>query len=107
MPLRQKGRQIVKRVNLPLIVLSNYPMREVYSKCSDVTFATVQRRFLQVELKAPMKVEIVTVERGSTDSSSRTQITSTAPGIETIANLQDPTVTITEDELPGFNSYDE
>lgn len=59
-PLRQKGKQTVKRKNLPIIVLSNMSIREIYHKCSEPIFETVSRRFVQVELKAPMEVQILT-----------------------------------------------
>jgi len=59
-PLRQKGKQTVKRKNLPIIVLSNMSIREVYHKCSEPIAETVLRRFVQVELKHPMEVEICT-----------------------------------------------
>jgi len=74
MPLRQKGKQIVKRKNLPVMVLSNHSMREIYSKCSEITFAAIRRRFIEVELGAPMKMDLETAEQQPMDSSSATII---------------------------------
>lgn len=65
-PLRQKGRQTVKRKNLPIIVLSNMSIREIYHKCSEPIYETVSRRFVQVELKAPMEVQICTRDANAT-----------------------------------------
>jgi len=73
-PLRQKGKQTVKRKNLPVIILSNMSMREVYHKCSEPIFATVARRFLEIELKAPMEVEIVTAEPGADTSTGNSDV---------------------------------
>jgi len=53
-PLRQKGTQTVKRKNLPVIVLSNFRMREAYPNVEESHFNTLQRRFLEVWLERPL-----------------------------------------------------
>jgi len=58
-PLRQKGHQTVKRKNLPIIVLSNLSIRQCYHKVSDQIYETILRRFQEIELGAPLEVEIL------------------------------------------------
>lgn len=62
-PLRQKGDQTVKKKNLPVIVLSNKSISQCYSQSAAHILATIQRRFLEIELGAPMEVEVVTTPR--------------------------------------------
>jgi len=58
-PLRQKGKQIVKRKNLPVIILSNYTMRQLYHKVSETIFATLARRFEEIALGAPLEIQLI------------------------------------------------
>jgi len=81
-PLRQKGHQTVKRKNQPVIVFSNFQLREIYSKCSEQIFATIERRFLQVHLLAPINIELLTAEPPSMDSNLSTTEATVAPIIE-------------------------
>nr|QXP07710.1 MAG: replication associated protein [Arizlama virus] len=78
-PLRQKGKQTVKRKNLPIIVLSNMSIREVYHKCSEPIFATVARRFHEVALTAPMEVQILTSVPAPIGNSGPTEGTDVIP----------------------------
>lgn len=64
-PLRIKGKQTVKKTNLPVIVFSNYSLRQIYSKVSEPIFATVDRRFEEIALGAPIDILLVSK---STDS---------------------------------------
>jgi len=57
-PIRQKGRQAVKRSNLPVIVLSNLQMREAYPNVPDAIFATIARRFTEVTCGERISVEL-------------------------------------------------
>lgn len=74
MPLRQKGKQTVKRVNLPVIVLSNHSIRGVYCQCPENIYETIKRRFVEIELGSPMAVEIVTTPRKNQEPSPDTSI---------------------------------
>jgi len=80
-PLRQKGKQTVKRKNLPLIVLSNFSPEMCYPKASvdhPAHFATLKRRFEVVELLAPMSVSVLTTGpqvQTETPTDTGTQVT--------------------------------
>jgi len=56
MPLRQKGNQTLKAKNLPVIVLSNFPMRMCYPHVDEQVFATLERRFVTIGLTRPINV---------------------------------------------------
>lgn len=62
MPLKQKGKQVVKEKNLPVIVLSNYSLRDAYHRCEDTRLETLERRFEIVELTEPIALDISTVD---------------------------------------------
>jgi len=68
-PLRQKGHQTVKKQNLPVIVFSNKSLRENYPSVSEGIFATIQRRFHEVQLISPMKLQII-MKNGAGQESS-------------------------------------
>lgn len=70
MPLRQKGKQTVKRKNIPVIVLSNLSIRSVYHKVDQAIYDTIARRFIEVELGKPMELELLTRQAGSTAESA-------------------------------------
>jgi len=61
-PIRQKGKQTVKRANLPIIIMSNLSMRQCYHKVDQHIFDTLSRRYNEVALGAPMEIEISTQE---------------------------------------------
>lgn len=61
-PIRQKGHQTVKRRNLPVIVLSNFRMRESYPNVEQTHFDTLARRFKEIWLEKPINIEINTEE---------------------------------------------
>ncbi len=52
--LRQKGAQIIKSKNIPTIIISNYSLRECYSKVDEMRFATIDRRLKQVHVTSPL-----------------------------------------------------
>jgi len=64
-PLRQKGRQTVKRLNHPIIVLSNFRMRDCYPNVEEAHFDTLKRRFEEVWVEQRMEVGITSVPRHS------------------------------------------
>lgn len=61
-PLRQKGKQTVKRLNLPVIVLSNFTMRQCYPNVEQGHFDTLARRFTEIWLDKPLSVTVTTVD---------------------------------------------
>jgi len=69
-PLRQKGKQTVKRRNLPVIVLSNYSLRQIYHKATDAIYDTIARRFLEVPLGAPLEVTLASTPNGQHPSNA-------------------------------------
>jgi len=69
-PLRIKGKQTVKKSNLPVIVFSNYSLRQIYSKVNDTIYATIERRFTEIALGAPLEVALIAAEPPPTDLSS-------------------------------------
>lgn len=79
-PLRQKGAQIVKRKNLPVIVLSNYRMRESYPNVEQATFDTIARRFEEVWLEKPMTIELNPAEDAGTSD--------TMESIDSVTNIE-------------------
>jgi len=62
-PLRQKGRQTVKRINHPIIVLSNFRMRECYPNVEEAHFDTLKRRFEEVWVERRLEVGITSIPR--------------------------------------------
>lgn len=48
MPIRKKGSQSLKTKNLPLIICSNFSIREAYSKSDDAHLEALQTRFLSI-----------------------------------------------------------
>lgn len=54
MTLRKKGSQYLKKLNLPVIILSNYSPREAYSKVDDFKLDTFLVRLEVIELVAPV-----------------------------------------------------
>jgi len=58
-PLRQKGDQTVKTDNLPIIICSNFKMRETYCNVDQAIFETLERRFEEVWLDKPLDIEPV------------------------------------------------
>ena len=52
--LRKKGAQVVKRKNLPVIILSNFSLRECYSLVDQQKFQTISRRLLQIWMDKPL-----------------------------------------------------
>lgn len=68
-PLRQKGNQTVKRKNLPIIILSNLSIRQCYHKVSESIFATINRRFEEIALGAPIDITLSSKNIGEASSS--------------------------------------
>lgn len=62
-PLAQKGKQTVKRVNHPIIVMSNLSMRQCYHKVDQSIFDTLYRRFEEIALGAPLEIAVETTPR--------------------------------------------
>lgn len=60
-PLRQKGRQTMKKKNLPVIVLSNYSLKEAYHIAEEHHLASLERRFQIVTLTSPIRFALTTV----------------------------------------------
>lgn len=58
--LNQKFRGVVKRKNLPVLVLSNWELKGCYTKCDDTKLETLDRRFTTVALETPFKLTIKT-----------------------------------------------
>jgi len=86
--LRQKGHQIMKRDKKPVIVLSNRSIRQCYSHVSMPIFETINRRFVEVSLGAPIEVEILNTgnmnapRAATTELDSRVTTTFTTPAIQ-------------------------
>lgn len=57
-PLRQKGRQTVKKRNIPAIFLSNFSLNECYTKVDADRLYTLQRRLVTVYCNEPINIEI-------------------------------------------------
>jgi len=69
-PLRQKGRQTVKKRNLPVIVLSNLTLREAYPNVAESIFATIDRRFTQIQCQGQINVDLELTSETPTTTSS-------------------------------------
>ena len=50
MNLRVKGGQMLKKKNIPTIILSNYSLRYCYCNVPDEKFRTIQRRLMEIDL---------------------------------------------------------
>lgn len=71
MNLRQKGHQVLKRRNLPVIILSNFTLEECYHKAVAVDptkLDTLKSRFLEVHLLWRMDIKGLAEALGSQDS---------------------------------------
>jgi len=54
--LRKKGSQVLKRKNLPVIVCSNYSIRENYPHVDETAYDALARRFLEVKIETPLEL---------------------------------------------------
>ncbi len=58
MVLRAKGFQIEKAQNLPTIILSNYPLEEIYTHVEDNKLETLRGRLLEVHVEKFIEIDI-------------------------------------------------
>jgi len=72
-PLRIKCKQTVKKLNLPVIIFSNYSMRQIYHKVSEPIFATIERRFEEIALGAPIEVELCSLSSSASPAITEDQ----------------------------------
>jgi len=59
MNLRQKGKQTLKTMNIPVIILANYPLHQLYRKIAEndpTKFETLSSRLLQINLERPLDI---------------------------------------------------
>ncbi len=63
MVLRKKGSQVMKTNNLPVIVLSNYSLRECYFNAEDTKLDTLAARFLCVQVLKRMTFDFVGLQK--------------------------------------------
>ncbi len=65
MVLRKKGSQVMKTDNLPVIVLSNYSLRDCYCKADDTKLDTLESRFMSIEVRQRMTFDVVGLQKES------------------------------------------
>jgi len=59
MSLRRKGSQVLKTDKLPIIILSNFRIRDCYCNVDEVSYAALTDRFEEVWLTKPLDIEPV------------------------------------------------